>query len=374
MFPKDPLGDHGIQRTQRVLSQKVGVSRFPQAIIHQGYIEQTLLDFLEHNGGPHVERNAAPSKISVDYSLIDQQDTYPITVKVESREGCPEVNEDSESLEFANGGRWSENKDSCATELVGRERKNQSKVKSNGIEAFRSISDGLEAEDGSTNGKFDGKWDRPIESSRHETNGIAPCATDKNPKSTTNGGPEPKSDVETIKAKYLLGCDGAHSWTRQELGIPLEGSQTQHVWGVIDIIPITDFRKSEANLNASDTFAYWPHLADIRQTCVIRSAAHGNIMIAPREGKLIRMYIQLNEMGYKDANDSARSEITPGLILEAAQKILKPYTLDSKYLDWWSVYRVSFPSYPNFSCQGGPKAHNDQIQQRVAPQFSIANR
>ena len=48
--------------------------------------------------------------------------------------------------------------------------------------------------------------------------------------------------LETIKAKYLIGCDGAHSWTRRQLGFKMEGEQTDFVWGVIDMIPITDFR------------------------------------------------------------------------------------------------------------------------------------
>lgn len=48
--------------------------------------------------------------------------------------------------------------------------------------------------------------------------------------------------VETIKAKYLLGCDGAHSWTQRQVGLSLEGEQSDHVWGVIDIVPLTNFR------------------------------------------------------------------------------------------------------------------------------------
>lgn len=39
-----------------------------------------------------------------------------------------------------------------------------------------------------------------------------------------------KTQVETIKAKYLIGCDGAHSWTRKQLNIPVEGSNTDHIW------------------------------------------------------------------------------------------------------------------------------------------------
>ena len=63
-------------------------------------------------------------------------------------------------------------------------------------------------------------------------------------------------------------------------------------------------------------------------------------MIGPREGKLARLYVQLNEVSNKGGR-SAPLEITPALILGVAKKILRPYTLDFKYLDWWSVYRVS---------------------------------
>lgn len=46
-------------------------------------------------------------------------------------------------------------------------------------------------------------------------------------------------------------------------------------------------------------------------------------------------------MSGKERN-SAPLEITPAVILEVARKIVKPYTLDFKYLDWWSKYKVSF--------------------------------
>lgn len=48
--------------------------------------------------------------------------------------------------------------------------------------------------------------------------------------------------TEIIMAKYMIGCDGAHSWTRRQLGFQMEGEQTDFVWGVLDILPITDFR------------------------------------------------------------------------------------------------------------------------------------
>lgn len=49
-------------------------------------------------------------------------------------------------------------------------------------------------------------------------------------------------NTEIIRTKYMIGCDGAHSWTRRQLGFTMEGEQTDFIWGVLDIIPITDFR------------------------------------------------------------------------------------------------------------------------------------
>ncbi|KAG8735385.1 hypothetical protein FRC10_010671 [Ceratobasidium sp. 414] len=43
-----------------------------------------------------------------------------------------------------------------------------------------------------------------------------------------NGNPE------IVKAKYVLGCDGAHSWTQLQLGIHMVGENCNDVWGLID--------------------------------------------------------------------------------------------------------------------------------------------
>lgn len=51
------------------------------------------------------------------------------------------------------------------------------------------------------------------------------------------------STTEVVKAKYVIGCDGAHSWTRQQIGCQLDGDSTDYVFGVADIVPISNFRK-----------------------------------------------------------------------------------------------------------------------------------
>ena len=48
---------------------------------------------------------------------------------------------------------------------------------------------------------------------------------------------------ELVHAKYVVGCDGAHSWTRRQLGFDMQGEATDFIWGVLDIVPITNFRK-----------------------------------------------------------------------------------------------------------------------------------
>lgn len=55
--------------------------------------------------------------------------------------------------------------------------------------------------------------------------------------------------LEKIQAKYVVGCDGAHSWTRTQLGLSLEGEQTDYIWGVMDIVPLTDFRMMHSSLH-----------------------------------------------------------------------------------------------------------------------------
>ncbi|POS71650.1 phenol hydroxylase [Diaporthe helianthi] len=139
---------------------------------------------------------------------------------------------------------------------------------------------------------------------------------------------------ETVHARYVLGCDGARSWTRGQLGFELQGEATDFIWGVMDIIPITDF-------------------PDIRMRCAIHSAEHGSLMVIPREKKLVRLYIQLKEVTPDATGRADRSKITPDLIFSAAKRILQPYKLEYEYCDWWTAY---------------------QIGQRVGTDFSSHNR
>lgn len=69
-----------------------------------------------------------------------------------------------------------------------------------------------------------------------------------------------RGSQEIIEAKYLLGCDGAHSWVRNQLGLKLEGATRDVSWGVLDAFPITDFRASALSTNFAQPI--FGHAAD----------------------------------------------------------------------------------------------------------------
>ncbi len=59
----------------------------------------------------------------------------------------------------------------------------------------------------------------------------------------------------------------------------------------------------------------------------MHSANQGNLLVIPREGGyLVRIYIELDEL---DENERvAHRKISPEHLIAAAQRILRPYTLD----------------------------------------------
>lgn len=123
-----------------------------------------------------------------------------------------------------------------------------------------------------------------------------------------------------VRAKYVLGADGARSRVRTSIGCTMEGNSAFHAWGVMDVLAVTDF-------------------PDIRLKCAIQSGAGGSILLIPREGgHLFRMYVDLGETD-PDAHHDVRST-TIEQIIAKANAILHPYTLDVRDVAWHSVYEV----------------------------------
>ncbi|GAB4272470.1 MAG: FAD-binding monooxygenase [Pararhodobacter sp.] len=127
-------------------------------------------------------------------------------------------------------------------------------------------------------------------------------------------------ETTTIRANYVVGCDGARSKVRKAIGGELHGDAAHQAWGVMDILANTDF-------------------PDVRQKCLITSAKEGNLLILPREGGyLFRMYVELDKLNEDER--VAQRNLTQDHMIAAAQRILRPYTLDVKQVVWWSVYEI----------------------------------
>jgi phenol 2-monooxygenase (NADPH) len=129
-----------------------------------------------------------------------------------------------------------------------------------------------------------------------------------------------QGQTEIIRARYLVGCDGARSTVRELLGYTVHGEAARQLWGVMDILPATDF-------------------PDIRLKSAIQSATAGSLLLIPREGGyMVRMYIELDELqGNERASDR---KVTSDILLKKANAILYPYTLQLREVAWCSAYEI----------------------------------
>jgi phenol 2-monooxygenase len=126
-------------------------------------------------------------------------------------------------------------------------------------------------------------------------------------------------ETSTIRARYLVGCEGARSATRAAIGRELVGDVTDESWGVMDVLAVTDF-------------------PDIRMKSAITSEK-GNVLIIPREGGyLVRLYIELDAMD--DGERLDKRSATPEKLARVANQILHPYTVEVRDVAWSSVYEV----------------------------------
>jgi phenol 2-monooxygenase (NADPH) len=129
-----------------------------------------------------------------------------------------------------------------------------------------------------------------------------------------------EGQIETIRARYVVGCDGARSTVRKSIGRTLYGDSANSAWGVMDVLAVTDF-------------------PDVRFKSLIQSARGGSMLIIPREGGyLFRLYIEIDKL---DAGERVSNRnITSDDLVAAAQRIFHPYKLEVKQIPWWSVYEI----------------------------------
>ena len=146
-----------------------------------------------------------------------------------------------------------------------------------------------------------------------------------------------QTTIHHLRAKYVVGCDGARSLLRQAINLPMHGERNNHVWGVMDAVADTNF-------------------PDIRFKVGIRSATEGAILIIPkaeREHTVARIYAELDQV---EAGSAGCAEITPETIISKTRKILRPYKYEVKDILWWSRYEIGQRLCDKFdnSTRGGP--------------------
>ncbi|PYI22714.1 FAD/NAD(P)-binding domain-containing protein [Aspergillus violaceofuscus CBS 115571] len=137
--------------------------------------------------------------------------------------------------------------------------------------------------------------------------------------------------VKTLRSKYLVGADGAHSAVRRAVGLELEGNGPDEVWGALDLVVDTDF-------------------PDIRRRSLIRSR-HGTVFVIPRERNasgeyLTRLYVRMpyELCGFEYAGEcglSLRDRTNSNAIFEQACRVLGPFHLGLRgAVEWWSCYQI----------------------------------
>ncbi|KAL4723068.1 hypothetical protein ACLX1H_010309 [Fusarium chlamydosporum] len=130
-------------------------------------------------------------------------------------------------------------------------------------------------------------------------------------------------EVETssgrrVRSKYVVGADGARSFTRSALGISFSGTKPEMTWAVLDAFLSTDF----------------PLCPEI-----ITFELNGESRVAwiPRERGMSRFYVLL------------KGEITQELAEESIRNHLAPYRVDFTGTEWFSTFTGMGVNYGGFA-------------------------
>lgn len=132
--------------------------------------------------------------------------------------------------------------------------------------------------------------------------------------------PARAGQTRSVRANYVIGCDGARSAVRTAIGGALHGDAAHQAWGVIDLLATTGF-------------------PDWRMKSFVRSQQEGVLMVLPREGgHLVRLYVEMDSLGEHER--VADRGLGAEDIIAKARRILAPFTLEVKEVVWWSIYEI----------------------------------
>lgn len=122
----------------------------------------------------------------------------------------------------------------------------------------------------------------------------------------------------TIQSKYLVGADGGRSRVREIAGISFEGDRTNRHWIRIDGIVETNMPEAR------------------RGICGLQSESHGSILWACLDHGATRVGFALPEKLWEGLG----ANITREDVVREAMEALRPFTLEFKTVEWWTVYSV----------------------------------
>ncbi|CDK25403.1 unnamed protein product [Kuraishia capsulata CBS 1993] len=121
----------------------------------------------------------------------------------------------------------------------------------------------------------------------------------------------------TVKSKYVVGADGAHSQVRKSMpNSCMIGESSDSCWGVIDGELDTNF-------------------PDIWNKAVINSNEYGSVLGIPRERNLTRLYIELQRDLHNDLTEENKK-----IVQDAARKVVAPFKLEWNTVEWFGIYKV----------------------------------
>lgn len=168
---QNPDSTGRIQRSARIPDTSPGLSRFVQIVVHQGRVERWFLDHIRKHSGDRlrVERGVLPESLVIDDDACADHSANSHPVTVTLRH-------------------------------LSDEEATPAQQQGEGLPADGLFRSNL-AED--------------------DTDDLIATARDR------------KSGREVVRARYVVGCDGAHSWTRRQLGYELHGEPTDFIWGVL---------------------------------------------------------------------------------------------------------------------------------------------
>ncbi|KAJ5650103.1 uncharacterized protein N7484_003826 [Penicillium longicatenatum] len=125
--------------------------------------------------------------------------------------------------------------------------------------------------------------------------------------------------IKTIRAEYLVGCDGARSKVRTFIpDAELEGEMTNASWGVLDGVIDTDF-------------------PDLWSKVAVRTHTAGSILWIPRERNMTRLYVELSAT---DGERVDKAKATTEYVMQRAKEAMHPFKLEWKTVEWFGNYVV----------------------------------